>query len=322
MENSRILELAAVINRSVKAVHESLVKETFPFPSFEANASGSLPEGLLENQDAVLDATAELHDLFLGPLNLLFRHGGHNNMLCLQAITRFDIAKKFTVGEQVSYAHLSKSTGLNEQLLRRLLRHAMMMRVFSEPTKGLVAHTAASNLLAEPCMHDWMKTGREEMWPAATRWRSGRLHQEVNEIGYALANDTGNSIYQSIGSDPRRGAQFANAMKAYTSRSGFEVSYIINNYKWDGLVKCLCTDTSLSQTGVEARHSGRDPGYMLTRAWNDGAVERKGLQRDQDEWKLLFQEADPRFDFIGVEEPRGSALAIIEARWNYFQSSS
>lgn len=28
-------------------------------------------------------------------------------------------------------------------------------------------------------------------------------------------------------------------MKAYTSRSGFEVSYIINNYKWDGLVKCL-----------------------------------------------------------------------------------
>ena len=45
-------------------------------------------------------------------------------------------------------------------------------------------------------------------------------------------------------------------------------------------------------------------------------------ERDQDEWKLLFQEADPRFDFIGVEEPRGSALAIIEARWNYFQSSS
>lgn len=45
-------------------------------------------------------------------------------------------------------------------------------------------------------------------------------------------------------------------------------------------------------------------------------------ERDQDEWKLLFQEADPRFDFIGVEEPRGEALAIIEARWNYFQPSS
>lgn len=87
MENSRILELAAVINRSVKAVHESLVKETFPFPSFEANASGSLPEGLLENQDAVLDATAELHDLFLGPLNLLFRHGGVGDTHKMRRVT-------------------------------------------------------------------------------------------------------------------------------------------------------------------------------------------------------------------------------------------
>ena len=39
-------------------------------------------------------------------------------------------------------------------------------------------------------------------------------------------------------------------------------------------------------------------------------------ERGLDEWKSLFQEADARFAFIGVTEPKGSALAIIEARWN------
>ena len=45
-------------------------------------------------------------------------------------------------------------------------------------------------------------------------------------------------------------------------------------------------------------------------------------ERDLEEWKHLFQDADSRFDFIGVEEPRGSALAIIEARWNDLPASS
>ncbi len=38
-------------------------------------------------------------------------------------------------------------------------------------------------------------------------------------------------------------------------------------------------------------------------------------ERSLDDWKQLFQEADSRFEFVRVEEPRGSALAIIEARW-------
>ena len=89
MENSRILELAAVINKSVKAIHESLVEQTLPSPSFEPTTSRSLPESLLEDQDAVLDATAELHDLFLGPLNLLFHHGGVSDSHRMRKITAY-----------------------------------------------------------------------------------------------------------------------------------------------------------------------------------------------------------------------------------------
>lgn len=39
-------------------------------------------------------------------------------------------------------------------------------------------------------------------------------------------------------------------------------------------------------------------------------------ERTINEWKALFQQADPRFEFMDVKEPKGSALAIIDVRWN------
>lgn len=45
-------------------------------PSFDEDASFNIPLELNTDHDAVLDATAELHDLLLEPLNLIHRHGG------------------------------------------------------------------------------------------------------------------------------------------------------------------------------------------------------------------------------------------------------
>lgn len=38
-------------------------------------------------------------------------------------------------------------------------------------------------------------------------------------------------------------------------------------------------------------------------------------ERDLDEWKSLFVQADARFKFKGVTQPEGSTLALIEASW-------
>lgn len=38
-------------------------------------------------------------------------------------------------------------------------------------------------------------------------------------------------------------------------------------------------------------------------------------ERDLGEWKALFEKADSRFVFRGVEQPPGSSLSIIEATW-------
>lgn len=72
----------------------------------------------------------------------------------------------------MSFADIAKKTPLTEQMVGRLLRHAMTMRIFYEPEPGMVAHTRASKILADPVTNDWLRTGTEEMWPAAAKARN------------------------------------------------------------------------------------------------------------------------------------------------------
>jgi hypothetical protein len=40
-----------------------------------------------------------------------------------------------------------------------------------------------------------------------------------------------------------------------------------------------------------------------------------GKERDLQEWKDLFESADPRFRVNGVNKSPGSALSVLEAIW-------
>lgn len=72
----RIVQLAATISESVSKMHEILSAQEVPYPSFEEDAPTSLPKEASDAQDSVLDATAELYDLLLEPLNLIYKHHG------------------------------------------------------------------------------------------------------------------------------------------------------------------------------------------------------------------------------------------------------
>lgn len=74
-------------------------------------------------------------------------------------------------GGRISFADIAKQTPLTEQMVTRLLRHAMTMRIFYEPEPGFVAHTKASKILTDPVTNDWLGAGTEEMWPASTKAR-------------------------------------------------------------------------------------------------------------------------------------------------------
>lgn len=47
----------------------------------------------------------------------------------------------------ISYAELAVVTGFDEILLRRMMRHAMINRIFTESNEGRIQHSAASRLL-------------------------------------------------------------------------------------------------------------------------------------------------------------------------------
>ena len=91
----------------------------------------------------------------------------------MQAIYRFDLAKSFPADkEEVTYAELATATGLPENQIQRILRCAMTFHIFREPRKGVIAHTAASKLLADDTlMREWIGMVSEELWPAASKAR-------------------------------------------------------------------------------------------------------------------------------------------------------
>ncbi|KAK4207347.1 6-hydroxytryprostatin B O-methyltransferase [Rhypophila decipiens] len=189
---SRIVQLAQTISTSVSQIDQVLTAQGLPPLSFDEDLpAGYLPKELSRVRDAVIDATAELHDLLLEPLHLVKAHTRHNNAVSFQAIARYNIAAMIPPHRSTSFTDIGSRTGLGTQMTSRLLRHAMTMRIFHEPTPGTVSHTRASRMLASPEMNAWMRIGTEEMWPAATKMISalekwGPDNESPNKTAYSL----------------------------------------------------------------------------------------------------------------------------------------
>ena len=72
---SRILELSRLISSSTQKIHDILIAANLPLPSFETDATLTLPTELDSARDTLLDATSELHDLLFGFQNILSQYG-------------------------------------------------------------------------------------------------------------------------------------------------------------------------------------------------------------------------------------------------------
>jgi hypothetical protein len=69
----RIVELASQISTSVAQLQEQLSAEGLASPSFDEDFPSKYPINATQLRDTLLDATAELHELLLDPLMLLFK---------------------------------------------------------------------------------------------------------------------------------------------------------------------------------------------------------------------------------------------------------
>ncbi|KAF1975875.1 hypothetical protein BU23DRAFT_69659 [Bimuria novae-zelandiae CBS 107.79] len=196
--SNRILQLAKTIHTNTELINAHLTSQGQPTPSLAADNPPTVLFGHGHQIDvarqAVVVATDELQALMLGTTGLLSSLF-HNSLLSVQAIIRFNLIDFPEGKDEVSFGELAANCGQNEEEVRRLLRHAMAYRIFCEPIKGYVAHTAASKCLADdPLMKAWLGFATEELWPSAVktvdalqRWLDV---QEPNQTAFNIAHET------------------------------------------------------------------------------------------------------------------------------------
>ncbi|KAF3058615.1 6-hydroxytryprostatin B O-methyltransferase [Daldinia childiae] len=259
----RIVELAATVSDSVAKIQQVLLAKGAPWPSFDENAPDSLPKEATEAQNAVIDAAAELYDLMLDPLTLVYKHSGGYQLTGIQVIGRYEIAKMVPAGGQISYGEIAKQTSLSEHIFRRLLRHAMTLRFFCEPQPGMVAHTKASKLLSRPDINSFMSFSPEIGWPSALRlldalekWPES---QEPNETAFSLANNNEGSLYEVFARYPEKALRFAAGMSTFAVLPSFGLSSAIDGYDWAALGRARVVDIGGSQGSLAVALAKRFP---------------------------------------------------------------
>ncbi|KAL9620550.1 MAG: hypothetical protein Q9160_004911 [Pyrenula sp. 1 TL-2023] len=238
MSPTRIAELAAKIQEHTSKVDEYLASKALPSPSFDITtpATFNLPPSIQASQNAVLEASDELNLLMLGPLRSIASLP-FNPWVSVQAIQRFGIATSFAPGEISTFSDIARTCSLPESDVCRILRHAMTYRIFREPRKGLVEHTAASKALAErPLLCNLVGFLSGEIWPSATRlvdamekWPGS---QKPNETGFSLAYNTDVPMFDVVGRDKERAKHMAGAMTLMHAGPGYSVKHLLEGFEW------------------------------------------------------------------------------------------
>ncbi|KAK5163528.1 hypothetical protein LTR04_002473 [Oleoguttula sp. CCFEE 6159] len=245
---SRLVELSTTIAEKTSIINNYLSSKGLPPLSFEPDAPGQLPvakndedgEGqkVRQARTELIAATQELHDLAVGPKeSVRYLAWDHNNTLSLHFIYHFKVAEAFRSDEEVTFSELARRTGAPESELKRLLRHAMTNRIFREPRKNHVVHTAASHLLASDLvLASWIGLHCEDLFTpcaktvdAVVKWPGS---QEPSQTALAIAHDTEDNWFRILGKDPAKIKRFGLAMSSFSQGEGFEAENLVADYDW------------------------------------------------------------------------------------------
>jgi hypothetical protein len=125
----------------------------------------------------------------------------------------------------------------------------MMNRIFTEPTKGSIAHTRASRLLAEDnLMQSWTGFFLDDTWKASEmtveamkKWPGS---ENPLETGVQLAFETERHWFDVLGSNPEMYKRFGISMQSLSQGAGYEVEYLSDHYPWGKLPTGSVVDVS------------------------------------------------------------------------------
>ena len=127
--------------------------------------------------------------------------------------------------------------GLTPDEVSQLLRHAMTYRIFSEPSPGVVAHTASSQVLAtDENLIGQLQFSFDELWPAASRMVDAMERwpqsEEPNQSGFNVANATEDWCFRFFDKYPARADKLARAMCSFMDTPPFSTRYLVEGIDW------------------------------------------------------------------------------------------
>ena len=150
-----------------KALDEYLVAQGLPSTSFENDSLADLPLDLIHHRNGLINSSQTLKQLAQGPATVLLELGwACTNEISLGAIYDHQLAEAVPLDGSTTFADIARVTGqLSEDLVERLLRHAMNDHVFTEDPPGFIRHTASSRLLAiDSTLNDLVGFRMTETW--------------------------------------------------------------------------------------------------------------------------------------------------------------
>ncbi|PVH96057.1 S-adenosyl-L-methionine-dependent methyltransferase [Periconia macrospinosa] len=222
MASPSILELSQSVATNTSIFHDYLTAEGLPLPSHEPSIPPpplNLPSEIAAARDAAIQASYDLYELLIGPYGILLNGMFQNSrMLALEFIHTHKIGQSLGQNNVTTFKDIAKSSNLDEDDTRRMLRLAMTNRIFREPEPGVVAHSAASHVLAtNPFVAAWAGVATKENWPAfqrtteaLTKWPGS---QDPLKTAFSLAHNFTDLPFVEWEKDPPRAKQFSNAMK-------------------------------------------------------------------------------------------------------------
>lgn len=152
---------------------------------------------------------------------------------------KFKVPEKLGLEETISYAELGKRCGLTEAVTRHVLRAAISLRYFEEPSKDTVRHNEFSKALATfPGLMDWMGFCTDDVVPAAAKWAESNQKfpgsESTIESGFSLAVGQSDGYFSFLDKHEERRRRFANGQGLLMAHPARDPMHLVNTLDWSG----------------------------------------------------------------------------------------
>lgn len=146
-----LTELAIRVLRNAIILDNYVESNKLKPPSFSPDAPESwelADSGIEPARIALAQASNDMYELALGPMEMVLMRATATkwDVIVTKLLADYNVYAAVPLEGTASFENVSKKTGLNLDLTKRLIRYATTIRVFRETEPGRVAHTAQSAL--------------------------------------------------------------------------------------------------------------------------------------------------------------------------------